>query len=126
KASKAFVNGDVSALSDGRATTMDAFLEVAVYSGMKPTGPVISADRWRENLGNIAWMLQRVARRYATAAAYGGEYNAFKHGLRVLTGTSEIRISATPDSAAEHVLAQSEDSLRFLELKTDPSGEKRV
>lgn len=124
-AARAFVGGDVKALTQGRLESVGRFLEVAIYADQKPPDEEAKM-KWPENLETIHWMLRSAAERYVKAAAFGGEYNAYKHGLRVLTGTSEFIVSSSPDMADAMTLAQSPDSLTFLELAPHGDGEKQV
>jgi hypothetical protein len=58
-----------------------------------------------------------MAERYIT----GSEYNAYKHGLRVMTGQSSfgLRLENPPGNPVGplRILASSKDSLSYLELK---------
>jgi hypothetical protein len=120
-AARAFVEGNVLAASGGLASTPEAFLNAAIYSS-RPLVDLEASEKWIENLDTINWMLRMIAERYVRAAAFGGEYNAYKHGVRVLTGTSEIRVGSEPTPEAMMTLAASSDSVTFLELEARPEA----
>jgi hypothetical protein len=87
----------------------------AIYAGTVPQDEAVRSQ-WDQNLDNVYWLIPRMAERYIEAAAYnGGEYNAYKHGLRVMVGPSAIsfrRQGAEGETPAFG--AASEDALRFL------------
>lgn len=73
------------------------------------------------------WLLERMAQRYLDGLA---EYNSYKHGLRVLTGSNTLTIGleSSPGGPGEGIVEQfhSPDSLTFLEFEKTPEGDKKV
>ncbi len=64
--------------------------------------------------------------KYLKASEFNkGEYNAYKHGLRVLTGHSSFQVASNPQDPF-FVLGDSKDSLSFLELENDTAEGKTV
>lgn len=125
-AARAFAAGEVTALTNGAASTPEAFVNAAIYSDRPPTDAAASSG-WITNLETINWMLRIIAERYVRAASFGGEYNAYKHGVRVLTGTSAVQVGSEPGGPMM-TLAASSDSVTFLELEamSDTVGTKQV
>jgi len=106
----AFLDGDLKKVSNGLVNNSNDFINSAVYAGFMSDNESI-AQKWQENIDNIFWFITRVARKYIE----GTEYNAYKHGLRVITGPTFIKFSSTgqPDKGFQY---SSDNSIRFLEL----------
>ncbi len=107
---EAFLEKDIKKASNGFLDNSNEFINTAVYAGFKSDDDTI-AKNWQQNLDNINWFITRIARKYLE----GTEYNAYKHGLRVITGHTFIKFSPTgqPDKGFQY---SSDNSIRFLEL----------
>ena len=121
RAIEAYLARDAKALTKALVSSMNEFLELAVYSGLRPSDAE-KAARWGENLDSLDWLIRRVGRRYLDAE----EYNAYKHGLRVRTGAT--RLTMFPDGRPDQadVIAESPDSLTFLRVRPDSTGQRRA
>jgi hypothetical protein len=108
---KALIEGDIKVVTNGQFDSVNDFLDLSVYAGFRSNAPE-KAEKWKTNLGNIAWMLKRMAEKYDEAI----EYNSYKHGLRVLTGHTYLRIHPSDNASGGFGFA-SDDSLRFLEVE---------
>lgn len=106
----AFLDRDLKTVSNRLVDNSNDFINSAVYAGFMSDNESI-AQRWQENIDNIFWFITRLARKYIE----GTEYNAYKHGLRVITGPTFIKFSPTgqPDKGFQY---SSDNSIRFLEL----------
>lgn len=124
-----YVDGDIKVLTDGRLDTEREFFAHAIYSTGAATDTELRG-KWDENLDMIAWLVRRMARRYLDGtASEGGEYNAYKHGLRVMTGHHEIQVSeqnddGTPGASVFEVAT--EDSIAYLQFKDIGEGGETV
>lgn len=114
---RAFLKDDIRVLTDGKLESPHQFIQYTVYSGLVASVPE-KKNKWNENLENILWVLRRIYKKYLDA----GEYNAYKHGLRVMTG--ESRLVVYPDDQPEFatIIGHSPDSLSFLETKDIGEG----
>lgn len=111
-----FIAGDIARLTNGHVTSDTEFVAEAVYLGQIPTG---TSPEWETNLENHAWLLRRMAERYRDAA----EYNAYKHGLRVITGPAMWSLGDPEgDPAIPLLLHQSEDSITYLDVSDIGEG----
>ena len=116
-----YVDGNISAATNGAVSTREDFIIHAVYAGCY-SDELKENNEWNESVDNIDWFIKRAGQRYLEAA----EYNAYKHGLRVLTGHTWFRV--WPNDAAGNpqgqgfVLGDSEDSLSFPELEDQGEG----
>ena len=105
-----FLGNDIKTVSNNLVDNPHEFINFAVYAGFMSDDEKI-AQNWQQNLDNIFWFITRIARKYIE----GSEYNAYKHGLRVITGPSFIKFSPTgqPDKGFQY---ESKNSIRFLEM----------
>jgi hypothetical protein len=115
---KLFIAGrsHIKTLSNEKVETEREFISNAVYDSYMPQGEEQN-DSWNANLDNIAWLIRHMAERYIA----GSEYNAYKHGLRVMTGQSSfgLRLENPPGTPVGplRILSSSKDSLSYLEVK---------
>lgn len=117
EAAEAFVRGDVSKVTKGQASDGGSFVRRGIYSAVQPGGPE-HHERWEASVRHVEWMLKRAAERYCKAASRGGEYNAYKHGARVLVGPSAVYVSTTPTPPTpQDLLRASQDAITMLELE---------
>ncbi len=118
---KLFIKGDAEALQEltgGKATTYSQFVSEAVYTRFHPPDSP-KKDHWNENLDNVAWLIIRMAERYSAGIS---EYNAYKHGLRVVTGESLFQAGmqdkeGKPVGPFLHMA--SKDSLSYLTIQDE-------
>lgn len=116
---QSFLDGNYSALTNGRVDTLFDFLNVGIYFGGMATDDDKRAN-WNTSLDNIAWQMGWMARKYLNGLA---AYNSYKHGLRVLAGASSLTF--TPhDPAITAVVLDSDTSVRFLETEKLPDGQQ--
>jgi hypothetical protein len=111
-----YVDGNFSAVTKGRASTCEEFIIHAVYTGYY-SEELRENTQWNESVDSIDWFIKRAAKRYLEAI----EYNAYKHGLRVLTGRSALQMAINPQGPY-FVLGASDDSLFFPELEDQGEG----
>jgi len=121
EAMKAFLDCDISKLTGSRVKTPEEFVDRAVYMGFKTVEPA-KAERWNMNLENIVWVLRMICQKFLAA----DEYNAYKHGLRVMTGETGFMIYPENRPDLANTLAHSEDSLTYLEIKRADGDTRQV
>lgn len=113
----AFVEGDIKSITKGQFETVKDFIISSIYQGYGSG----ECDVWDLSVDNVAWLLERMARKYLTASdTRNGEYNAYKHGLRVVTGEHALYIGIGPKPSTMAPLAASKDSVSFLAV--EPAG----
>jgi hypothetical protein len=119
-----YIDGDIAGLTHGLLTDEHDLAHHAIYAGSVPQDEAVRSQ-WDQNLDNVCWLIRRMAERYIEAAAYnGGEYNTYKHGLRVMVGPSAISIRLQGAEGETPAFgAASEDALRFL--RWEELGENR-
>ncbi len=128
-AAELFVNREIGQLT-GFKMSKRQFVSHAIYSQFTLTE--ITEERWNENLDNISWLLDRIAMQYIAASEYqAGEYNAYKHGLRVMTGPSVISgqmMSQFENSPVgrNFLIAASTDAFRFLQMEKDEQQNGKI
>ena len=108
---QAFLDKDIPLITNEQENDLYDFLRVAIYGYFKPD---IEEEKgsFQNDLDDIAWLLDRMAYRYLKSI----EYNAYKHGVRVLAGPTAVEF--TPHGATEPTLRfSSDDSVKFLELE---------
>lgn len=116
-----FVGGRISGLTNGRFKNERGFIAASVYAG-NVTADETQQARWDENLDNISWLVRRVARVYLDDLT---AYNSYKHGLRVMTGTSYFALYLNDPAGKPKgpgFVRSSEDSLSFLEFEKNDKG----
>lgn len=84
---KAFLNEDIEMLTNGRLTTFNDFVNLAIYTDCNSSDEKIRQN-WQLNIDNILWTLRKIGQKYLDAK----EYNGYKHGLRVMTGPTSFVI----------------------------------
>lgn len=120
KKAEAFLVGDFRSLTNEQEDSLYPFLNWAVYAGFMTTDAEKQA-KWQTNLDNIEWFMRRIAKRYLE----GPEYNAYKHGVRVMAGPSYLTFRLSDNPASGFTWA-SDDSVTFLELKDNQEGGRTV
>lgn len=118
---KYYVAGNISAATHGAISTKEQFIICAVYSEYY-SDALKENNQWSESIDSIDWFIRRAGERYLEAA----EYNAYKHGLRVLTGHSRLTLQLNDANGNPQgqgfILGDSEDSLFFPELEDKGEG----
>lgn len=117
---KAFLEDDIKTLTEGNLDSTEAFVNQAIYTNFLPDDQD-SRDNWKTNIENITWLLSRLSEKYIA----GAEYNAYKHGVRIMTGPSSLSFKPTGKSEGGFSFS-SNDSVRFLEIKDDEQDRKIV
>lgn len=116
-----FYKGRVGTLTGDEVTDMSTFLTWAVYAGFSPTDPN-AKEVWEKNLDNIRWIIDRLISAYRDGLL---AYNSYKHGVRVMTGSTYFRLRVN-DAAGNPTQSgfdrTSPDSIIFLELHKEPTG----
>ncbi|HYT36100.1 MAG TPA: hypothetical protein VEL49_02895 [Ktedonobacteraceae bacterium] len=121
-----YVDGNISAVTNGAVNTVEDFVIHSVYAGFSPDEQD-KDGHWKESVEALDWFIKRAGKRYLEAAS---EYNGYKHGLRVLTGHSKLAM--WPNDAAGNpqgqgfVMGDSEDSVSFLTLEDKGEGGETV
>jgi hypothetical protein len=123
KAAELFLKEEIGPLTGYKMSKYD-FINHSVYSDFELQDN--SEEKWSANIDNISWLLDRIAERYIEASARNvGEYNAYKHGLRVMTaGPSAISVQLqNPLDGSlvgqRHIVGASEDAFLFLQMEKD-------
>lgn len=106
----AFLEKDFKAVSNGLVDNPNDFINTTVYSGFMSDNEKI-AQNWQQNIDNIYWFITRIARKYIE----GTEYNAYKHGVRILLGPTFFKFCPT-GQPEKGVQFESDNSIRYLEL----------
>lgn len=126
-----YLAGDILGLTNGVLSDRHEFINQTIYTNFIPPDCMATGNaeedeacraKWRDNLDNIAWLLERLARKYVD----GAEYNGYKHGLRVMAGPVFFRMFANDANGNPGPLVHNwepEDALRFLETKEVPREE---
>jgi hypothetical protein len=116
-----YVDGNISAITNGAASTSEQFIIHAVYTEYY-SNELRENKQWNESIDGIDWFIKRTAKRYLEAI----EYNAYKHGLRVLTGHSRLKVwlndAAGNPQGQGIIMGDSKDSLSFPELEDKGEG----
>lgn len=115
-----WIDKNILRLTNANLKTAREFVQHAVYTGFAPTDSE-KAAKWTTNLDNVVWLLDRIGRRYLDAP----EYNAYKHGLRVMTGGAGLRIYPDGHPEMAQTVAASPDSFTFLEIRKE-NGDRVV
>jgi hypothetical protein len=74
------VSGELDVLTNGHCANQRVFVEKAVYGEHEAPDETIRG-RWTENLDNVFWLIERMARFYLDGL---DAYNSYKHGTRIV------------------------------------------
>lgn len=122
------ITNDISSITDSEIVSMRDFIEFAVYNGVMASDLQL-ASHWDENINNVIWLVKRIGEFYLK---YGGAYNSYKHGLRVMTGPHQLSVGLqAPDGVVRgpmKVLQASEDAVTYLQKEParEVDGEKEI
>jgi len=122
RAVQEFLAERIKAITNDLVATKKDFIVQAVYAGF----PLSDTNR-EATLDNLVWVLERLSERYLDALE---EYNSYKHGLRVLTGPSQVSLRLNDANGVPHgpayILGESEDAFSFLALEDKGEGGSTV
>ncbi len=110
---RAFIDDDMEKLAGDPSLTRPQFVQDALYLGSVPSETDLR-QRWQENLDNVVLFLERVAGKYLDGL---DAYNAYKHGLRTMTGTAFLSITRMDESGERRGVGWqmlSDDTLTYL------------
>jgi hypothetical protein len=116
-AAKGLAAGDFATFSGDAARTAEAFVKLAVFADWALSDTNVS-DTWRQSVSDIAWLVRYVAERFVSAH----EYNAYKHGLRVVSGPAQLGVSSLSDPSALTPIINMPHGLTYLEIHDDAEG----
>jgi hypothetical protein len=117
-AARAIADGRFEEITHGVNQTAEQFVATAVYATWKPSETAASYDSWKESLKSVALFIGSCADLYLK----GTEYNAYKHGLRVVSGAAGLAVGSAPGSADFKSILAMRHSLSYLELEDTPEG----
>ena len=92
------------------------FFRVAVYHGCQ-NEPDEQAS-WNATFENLWWLLHRIGEKYLE----GKEYNAYKHGLRIMATELTLAASANPNDFSNAFVMRSPYSIRHLTFTPTTEG----
>ena len=116
KAAKLIAAGDYGGITNQMHKSASEVITAAVYAGWRPDDGKTNVD-WQASLNDIEWFVRHCAEYFVA----GGEYNAYKHGLRVVTGSMTLGVAARGDTEVRSVVSM-KHSLSYLELGETPEG----
>ena len=102
-------------ISHGVHKTGLQFVRASVYAGWKFDGPDEN-KAWLESLNDIEWFIKYCAQAFLA----GSEYNAYKHGLRVVSGAAALA-ARVAEGPLKTVISM-QHSLSYLEMYETPDG----
>lgn len=112
-----FIDNDFTNIGGESVTDDRSFLHWGVYTGAAPS-EIPVGKTWNDALDNLAHFLRIIAKRYLA----GTEYNAYKHGIRILHGKQGLMIQFLSHPGTPKITLESDNALAYLELKD--KGEK--
>lgn len=121
-----FIKDDLANLTKNRISDAREFVGLGVYSHCRPMNDQEKIEIWDNNLDNVYWLIQIMAQRYIDGRE---EYNSYKHGLRVMSQRSEIRLGFQDPPFSEQVpevVIGSGESLAFLDTREVGEGGRTV
>jgi hypothetical protein len=117
KTARALVKGDFEQITDGAHKTASDFVSAAVFAGFRPEDSEHNED-WRRSVSDIGWLIAHCAKHFVE----GNEYNAYKHGLRVVSGSASLALRPTGETGPFVRVVSMKHSLSFLEISEEPEG----
>jgi hypothetical protein len=114
-AAQSLVDRDVAKLSRGAHESLAEVLAAAIYAGCKPDSDEAA---FSQSISDIGWFLEQ----YADSYLKGAEYNAYKHGLRVVSGAARLGAKSSEPGAQMKTVIAMKHSLSFLEIGEVPEG----
>jgi hypothetical protein len=117
-AAKAIVDERFEAVTNGANHTAEEFVATAVYATWKPTDVADTYESWRQSVRDVGWFIVHCAEMYIK----GVEYNAYKHGLRVVSGSAALAARSTAEASGFKTILAMRHSLSYLDLDDTPEG----
>ena len=114
-AARRIVSHDIAEVTHGANSSVDEMVATAIYANCRPSGDEVD---WKQSVSDIAWFLEQ----YADSYLKGNEYNAYKHGLRVVSGAAGLAAKLCEPGAEMKTVLQMKHSLSFLEMGETPEG----
>jgi hypothetical protein len=116
-AAKSIATGRFGDLTNGMASDPISFVKAAVYANVEFSSMPV-AEQWERSVDDIAWLIGHAAERFVS----GQEYNAYKHGLRVVAGSAGLGVATqTGPSEFKRVLSM-KHAVTYLELGEETGG----
>ena len=115
KKAQLFADRDYGAVSNGSSDSQAGFVMHAVYPGVDPS--TANQQTWNESVSDIGWLIEEGAKRYLA----NPEYNAYKHGLRVLPGSMTLMVGIGSGKELKPVMNMA-SSVTYLERETAEEG----
>ena len=97
QAARAIEANEFASISSGTASSAAEFIKAAVFATWD-LSKNDEAAQWEESISGLGFIIETVAKQFLT----GHEYNSYKHGLRVVSGSARLGLSV--DLAATKVL----------------------
>jgi hypothetical protein len=116
-AAKLIAAGEFGALTNGMASDPISFVKAAVYANFDFSEMEV-ADQWERSVADIAWLISHAADRFAS----GQEYNAYKHGLRVVAGSAGLGVATQPGTSEFKRVLSMKHAVTYLELAEEADG----
>jgi hypothetical protein len=115
-AAKAISSGDFASITGDTAKDARAFVKEAVFATWDLS--LAEADEaWGQSIDDIAWLLQSVCERFVE----GHEYNAYKHGLRVISGSAGLALAPFGSCAFKPIIRMPH-AMTYLEISEESAG----
>ena len=112
---QAYIDHQYDLISAGVCSDRAEFITRSVYSGI--TVPEDMESSFRLSVNDIGWLIEEGAKRYLGSP----EYNAYKHGLRVLPGAMTLKFGK-PGMPPTNTLFSMPHSVTFLEREELDDG----
>jgi len=106
----ALAAGDIDAASGRQCADKDAFIAESIYPGVTPPE---GDESWGRSLSDLSWFLTSMADQYLCSP----EYNAYKHGLRVLPGSARLLVDISRGANEFRPVLSMKHSVTFLEIE---------
>jgi hypothetical protein len=116
-AAKAIISGDFGTLTNGVDTSAEAFVKGAVFATWDFSTTEV-AEVWAQSVRDIAWVIGHVAERFVD----WHENNAYKHGLRVVSGRAGLSVSGPSSTGGFMPIISMQHSLSYLQISEGTNG----
>jgi hypothetical protein len=113
---QAYLDHQYQAISGGVCEERNGFIIRSVYPGIAvPSG---MESTFRDSVNDIGWLVEEAAKRYLCSP----EYNAYKHGLRVLPGAATLKFGRVSGAPPTNTLFSMPHSVTFLQREDVENG----
>ena len=116
-AARALAKGDFEQITSGAHKTADDFVRAAVYGGLKLEDGEHN-EAFKHSVGDIAWLIAHCAEEFVE----GNEYNAYKHGLRVVSGAATLAVRPLDAVGPFTSILSMKHSVSYLEISEAPNA----